>query len=157
MTTEHYTTAAPNAPDTEAQRKLAALRARRAQLEDERAQLEAPTEAEQLETEERAVADAEAINRAIQEHGRVDREIAIVRSSLGVVILKRCGALRYKKFQDADDFSVESCERLLRPNVIYPTITTLDDMLEKQPMIAMHCANALGRLAGVRKEDVQKK
>lgn len=137
--------------------ELAALRARRAELETERAALETPTDDEQLETERRAVADAEAINKAIQEHGRVGVNIEVVDSTIGKVIVKRCSAMRYKKFQDIGDFSSEKCEQLVRPNILYPTITAFDAMVEQQPMIATRCANALSRMAGVRKEDVEKK
>lgn len=149
MTTEHETS---SAADT-----LAALRARRAELEAQRAELETPSDDEQIEDERRAVADAEAINALIQERGKPGIKWDIVDTSLGKVAVSRASAMRYKKFQDVADFSSEKIEQLVRPNVIHPALTIFDAMVEQQPMIATRCANVMSRLAGVRKEDVEKK
>lgn len=149
-------TATP-APAGDAKSKLAALRARRAELEAERSALETPTEDEQLVAEQRAVDDAAAINRAIQQHGRPGIKWEIIETDLGKVLITRCSAMRYKKFQDVGEYSVEKCEQLIRPNIIYPETSVLNAMLAEQPIIAVRCANALGRMAGVRRDDVEKK
>lgn len=143
--------------DNPASSTLAELRARRAALEAERVDLENPSEDEQIEAEQRAIADAEAINALIQERGKPGIKWDIVDTSLGKVAVSRCSAMRYKKFQDVGDFSSEKIEQLVRPNVIYPALPVFDSMSEQQPMIATRCANAMSRMAGVRKEDVEKK
>lgn len=145
------------APDLDPKAELARLRDRRAAAETRRAELETPSLADELEAARREVADAEAVNAAITEHGKPGVKIEIVDTTLGKVIVKRCSAMRYKKFQDIGDFSAEKCEQLVRPNVVYPTLSVFDAMADEQPMIVFRCANALSRMAGTRKEDVEKK
>jgi hypothetical protein len=144
-------------PENTPNPELAALRARRAQLEAERVELLEPSDDEQIEIEKRRIADAEAINALIQERGAPGVKWEVIETSLGKVAVSRCSAMRYKKFQDVADFSSEKIEQLVRPNVIYPALPVFDAMNEDQPMIATRCANAMSRMAGVRKEDVEKK
>jgi len=138
-------------PDEQAE--LAALRVRRAELQAEREKLEGIN---RLEQERQALADDEAINAAIAKHGPRGRGIEVVHTDFGVVIVKRCTAMKYKKFQDEGDFSTIATEALVETQVVYPDKPVYRSWIEEQPMIATRCANALSRLAGVRKDDVKK-
>ena len=144
--------------EDEARRELAALRSKRAAVEAERERKLAATEAiDELARERRALVDAEAINRAIDEHGKVGVVIEVVQTSIGAVIVKRASAMRFKRFQDGGEVTAQECERLVRPSLVHPSPEVFDLMIDEQPAIIMHAANAIARLAGIRKEDTQKK
>lgn len=141
----------------EAQAELVALRTRRAELDAAREQRTELSDAEALEVERRAVADAEALLEAIDTHGRVDIEIAVVETTIGNVIVKRASRARFQRFQDQGKFDFKHLDQLVSPCLVYPDAAGFAVMLEKQPAIMTHCANAISRLAGVRREDTEKK
>lgn len=159
MSTEDQTNAVQVATSSETRAKeLAALRARRIQLDNERAAKQAAAEEdEELEAERRAVVDSEALNRAIDEHGQVGKVIGTLETDLGLVIVKRASAMRFKRFTDTEDTSYENCLKLVRPSLVYPPSDKFDLMIEQQPAIAVRAANKLAVLAGVRREELQKK
>jgi hypothetical protein len=141
----------------EVQAELAALRARRAELEAARERKAELTDVEQLEQERRAVADAEALLAAIDEHGRVDIDIAIVDTTIGNVIVKRASRARFQRFQDEGKFDFKAVSKLVEPCVVYPDAAGFAAMLERQPAIMTACGNTISRLAGVKRDEVEKK
>lgn len=141
----------------ESQAELVALRARRAELEAARERKSELTDAEALELERRAVADGEALLAAIDEHGRVDVEITVVETTIGNVILKRASRGRFQRFQEQGKYDFKHLSQLVTPCLVYPDDAGFTAMLERQPAILTHCANAISRLAGVRREDTEKK
>lgn len=152
------TTQAPDIDTrTPAQMQLAELRARRAQVEDEIQARLTPSESDELAAEMRGIEDAEAVAKALAAGEKMGRTIEVLKTSIGWVIVKRCTAMKYRKFQDAGKFDSEDFEKLVRPQVIHPSLDVFDRMLIEQPMLVFVLGNALGRLAGIRKEDVEKK
>lgn len=140
------------------EKRLAELRAQRRQLEAEAEQRAAERSLhDQVEAEERAIKDREAITKAEQDHGPVGRKLAVVETDLGAVILKRSNPLHYKRFSDAETLATAELEKLVRPCLVHPTMPTFEAYLEEQPAILLRCANAICVLAGVRAKEVSGK
>lgn len=143
---------------TDRQTELQHLRAQHARLEAERAEREAAADEEdEIIAARRAVREAEALNKAIGEHGRVDHGIATIETTIGLVIVKRASALRFRRFQDQGEYKYENLLKLVTPCVVYPDADRFSQMLDEQPAILTLAGNAVARLAGIRKEDVEKK
>ena len=147
-----------NRPD-DIDAEIHALRARAQAIAAARAQREEASEpTEALIKARRDLADEEAIEKAIAEHGKLDEKIAVIRTALGAVIVKRPSAMRFKKLQDQGaDFKSIEVERFVRPSLIYPDVERFDQMTEDLPAIWMDCCSAMFRLCGVRKDDIEKK
>lgn len=145
------------APRDPALDELAELRKQRERLETELAERTAPPVSTQIEIERRKLVDAEGLRAVLDAGEVVDKTIRVVQTPGGMVIVKKCSAMRYRKFQDAGDFDSEATERLCRPNVIYPELPVFDRMLEEHPMIIFTVGNAMAWLAGIRKEQIEKK
>ncbi len=140
------------AQDNEA--RLTQLRAERAELAKARAARESgAAEKEQLEAEERALRDEQAIDAAETEHGPAGRKIAIVETDLGVVIVKRANALLFRRFMDQGSTKHVELEKLVRPSLVHPDGAAFDRILDAQPAVLMRCADAIAKLAGVRAEE----
>lgn len=153
MTTLATTDTPENDPRVE---ELKALRARRLALEAEAEERNAKLD-DELGRERRAVSDAEALNKAIDEHGALDRVIGKVETDFGLVIVKRASATRFRKFQDDGEVKTQNIERFVRPCVVHPTLSEFDAWCEDQPFILVRCSNTIARLNGVRKEELEKK
>lgn len=129
----------------EASKRAEETRAKREELETqgelERRVLEA----------EREAADQEALLNAESEHG--SSRIATVSTDLGVIILKRANALRFKKFQDLESTKTLDVERLVRPCIVYPDKSRFDVICEELPATLMQCGNAVAILAGARAQE----
>ncbi len=135
-------------PDSPAS-KLAATKAARVAFEKQRAEKAAARElAEELAREELALKNAQAVACAEDEIG-VGKFIALD-TDLGVVIVKRCNALIFKKFQDVGKFTTHALEQLVMPCLVYPTADEFDSHLEILPATLTRCADAIATLAGVR-------
>ena len=139
--------------------ELAALRARRAEVEARRAHnAEQAAARAQLDAERHALADEEAIARFEDELGPVDKLIAVVRTDLGTVILRRAKPPAYKRFNEqitregAKPF--ELSEQLVVACLLYPSREVFATMIEAQPFITIRCASAISTLAGVRTQEV---
>lgn len=141
-----------NPPDelTALREQLAAARAERER------KLDAATQAEELDAARRELADEQAINAAIDEHGILGRDIVAVPTDFGTVIVKRPGALRWRRFQDSDNYKTEALEAFFLPCVVHPTQTELKAMLDKQPAILVRIGNAVTKLAGIRRDELKK-
>lgn len=134
--------------------KLAEVRARRAELERQRAEREAERALqEQLEAETRALADEEAIAKAEDDHGPVGKRIALVRTDMGVIILKRPNPVLFRRFQDQGKTTHDALDKLVRPSVVHPDHATFDRILDELPATMTICANSVCVLAGVRTEE----
>jgi hypothetical protein len=143
-----------NSPDLDAQ--LAAIRAKRAALAEAREQRAQPSAADQLAAEQRALADDEALERLELEHGPAGKAIEIVRTEVGGVIVRRPHMAVFRRFQD-DNKDTAALEKLVRPCVLHPSKADFDRMCEELPFTLQRCADAVCRLAGIRKEDIQAK
>lgn len=101
---------------------------------------------------EQEVTDQEALLEAESEHGI--GKVGVVETDMGIVILKRCNALRYKKFQDLADAKTLDVEKLIRPCVIYPDKNRFDAICEELPATVLRCGNCIAELAGIKSKDI---
>lgn len=144
----------------ELQARLDQVRARRAQLDAEEAErAQERSLAEQLEREERDLRDREAIAAAELEHGPLGKKIAAVRTDMGVVIVKRANHVLFRRWQDRGEKSMqtEELEKLVRPCLVHPDVTTFDRILDELPATLLRVADAVSVLAGVRAQEVSGK
>lgn len=138
--------------------ELRVIRAKRAELAAKREAAEAAAELErELDAERRALRDEQALCDAIEKHGALDKGVAVVESSLGLVVVRRSSAMKFRRFQDKETCTTEDIMGLVRPCVVHPPLTELDDMLDEQPALLARIGNAVARLAGVRLSEVAKK
>jgi hypothetical protein len=143
----------------ELEQRIAAARAERARIQAERERREQEHAlADELEREEQALKDDQAIADAEVEHGPVGKRIEVVRTSLGVVIVRRPNPAAMRRFQDrsisSKDLTMDDCEQLVRPALVYPDKATFDKWTQEQPGILPRCAGACSRLAGVRADEM---
>lgn len=146
--------------------RLAAAKARRdaaaAQLEAAEAERR---EREQLEDVEREAALSEALLEARAKHGELGRELAIVHARyagghiMGSAIVKVATAgewSRYRaKIEKAKGVEIDhATEALWRPNVVYPALAEVDRMIAALPFFSTALGDAVGRLCGVRVEEL---
>lgn len=135
--------------------RLQAAKRERVRLEQERAEREEETTLlAQVEAEELALKNVQAVSEAEASHGPVGKKIRVVETSSGVVILKRPNHVLFRKFQDSGKVSTDECERLVRPCLVYPDAATFDRWAEEEPGIIVRAANACAQLAGIRAEEV---
>ncbi len=143
----------------------AELRARleAAQAKSARFSAEATAEAErtalldQVEAAERDARDKEAVLKAQRDHGPIGKRIAVIESKSGTVILKRANHVLFRKFQDSESTDVALLERLIRPCIVYPDVSSFDRLIEDEPALITVCANAVCGLAGMRAKEVSGK
>ena len=149
------------------QQELSELRDKLAELAERKAKRDAEDDARRtIERRKRDLLDEEAVAAAEEKHGRsieygermVDgRKIAIVRTDLGVVIVKRPNHVIFKRFQDSGEANSEEFERLVRPCLVHPDSATFDRYLEEQPGILGRVAGAVATLAGIRMKELSGK
>lgn len=143
---------------SEASDKLKALQAERAALAAAREQRVSQLADEELiAAEEQGLADDKAIDKAIAEHGPIGKRIAVVKTDMGAIVLKRPTSGTFKRFQDAGSMKHDALEQLVRPSVVHPTLGTFDMIMEALPATMLRCADAVSVLAGVRRDDVSAK
>jgi hypothetical protein len=144
--------------------KLLALKEKREAIEAKREERIAKLLPDEMLAEaERALADEEALEAAEAEHGPANedsdettsrRRIAVVRTSLGIVILKRAEPVVMKAYRAEKKDTPEVTDKFVKPCLIYPDRRRFNEMVEEQPFILDRCANAIGVLAGVRVREV---
>lgn len=155
----------PGADDREAreraelEQRIEAVRAERARVQAERDRREKERElADELEREERALKDDQAIADAELEHGPLGKRIEAVRTGQGVVIVRRPSPANFRRWQDrsvsSKDLTMDDAEQLVRPSLVYPDKVTFDAWVKNEPGILPRCAAACGRLAGARLDEL---
>lgn len=138
--------------------ELKELRAQRSAIAAARRAREAArSTSEQIAAERLALADDQAIELAEAEHGPVGRRIALVRTDLGVIVLRRAHPHIFKRYSDKGSIKSDDLDRLVRPSLVYPEVGKFDTILEELPATLMRCADAIAVLAGVRTEELQGK
>lgn len=130
--------------------RLAEINARLEQIELARSEKE---QAQRLAVAERALADAELIEKAEAEHGELKKMIDAVRTPIGVVIVKRPNHVVFRRFIDEGKVTTTALEKLVRHALVHPTLPQFESMLEELPAVLLDCANAVSRLAGIRSEE----
>jgi hypothetical protein len=121
----------------EAKQKLAAIRAKREAMAAARELREAATVDEQLETESRALADDEAIEKLEGEHGAVGKKLTVVRTRLGAVVFKKPTNAAWRKHLDEQlklgHADTTATEKLVRQCRVYPDAGAFDTILDEYP------------------------
>lgn len=142
------------ATESARERKLRELRNARAAVMEA---IEEKAGDQEIEREERALADAQKLVELVDEHGPLDRAIAAVETDFGLVVVKRVSAMRFKKFMDQKEYKSENVEVFVRPQVLWPSKAEFDEWCEEQPAILIRASDAIAKLAGIRKGEVEKK
>lgn len=129
-------------------RKEAAEQTRKARAAEAQVLLE-------VQEAEREAADAEAIDKAEREHGTTaEGKIAIIRTRLGVIILKPPHATLYKRFQDQAQATYTEVETLVRSCLVHPDSSAFDTLIRELPGVMVACGKAVNELAGLRTADL---
>ena len=139
------------------QDRLREIQAKRSALAAAKAGRLLPSLDQQIETEQRALDDELLIERFETEVGPVGVKIAVLQSTVGVVVLKRPHRTVFKRFADKQSLKTEDLENLVNPCLLHPSKTEFNTMLDDQPALLMRAANACSGLAGIRVEEIDSK
>ena len=146
MNTEENT----NANSLEARKAKAEARKRAA--EEKRRAAEAEHEKiREIEVLEMEADDEEAIEKAEAEHGI--GKVAVIRTSMGCVIVKRPRPMVYKRFRDKAEAKTRDLELLVRDALVYPDSARFDLILTEQQGTLDRAANKVVELAGFRAKE----
>jgi hypothetical protein len=141
--------------DDTSESKLEALRARRVALAEAAAARNAPSVDEQIAEETNKLEAAEAYDRAQVEHGA--KQVALIETAAGDVVLRRPHVAAYRKFQDAEGNKSESAIEFVKSCLLYPPKPTFDKWYTEQAGILPDLANACVVLAGFRDKNAKGK
>lgn len=138
------------APDLDA--RLAAARAKKNEAAEKRTALEVEgAKLHEVEAAERDARDEVAISEAEERFGA--KKIAVVRTEVGCVIVKRPHPLIYKKFRDRGELKTTDLEKLVRACLVHPDGNALDKVFEEEPAALDRAANCVVELAGFRAKE----
>jgi hypothetical protein len=145
----------PTDTPTETEKRLAEVRARRAQAQADRdvASRDAIAAAE-LAREELAEKDDLAIAAAVEKFGELDVMIRGVKTACGIVIVKRPVAHHFRRFQELPKTKSSDLEQLVRPCLVHPGIADFERYCDEQPATLLRVADSVATLAGVRASEV---
>ncbi len=113
------------------------------------------------ELEERTAKEAAAIERLEAEHGPNRKAIYCKQTAGGLVVVKKPQHLVFRKYRA--DVSKrqngvptdEDLYKIVLPHLLYPEKEAFSALLESFPHALLQAANAVGWLAGARKEEVE--
>lgn len=143
---------------SDADTKVAELRAKRAELQAARERGEAErAEARAVAAEEQALLDEQALGEAIDKHGDVGVSLATVQTPMGLIIIKRATAIRFQRFQDKGNATTEDVRQLVSPCVVHPSPAQFSVILEELPATLIRLASQVIALAGQESEATAKK
>ncbi len=132
------------------QARLAAAKAKKAEIEAKRNRVSAE---EQLAKLERECAEQEALAELEDAKGKVGSHLAVVETEMGMIVVERPHVANFRKFQDAGKFTAEALEKLARPCVVYPDKAKFDQIITEYPGVLIATADAVVELAGARKRE----
>lgn len=121
------------------------------------ARVDAASDAAELASLRRQIADAKAIASAEETHGPVGTRIARYDTDLGVVIVKRPNHLFYRQFTDAGKLDTNTCLTLVLRALVHPSREEFDRYAEEQPGIVIPLASLVAQLAGTRAAELSAK
>lgn len=137
--------------------QIKTIRAKRAAIADAQAKRTQPTLEQQLADEQRALAEDELIDRFESEVGPQDTHIAVIRSDVGLVIVRRPHRAVFQRFQDTGTIKTKDLDALVKPSLLYPDKASFDAMVDQLPALLGRVANHCARLAGIRGEELAAK
>lgn len=141
--------------DTTPETKLEALRARRAELAEAAAARKAPSVDDLIAEETTKLEAAEAYEKAQVEHGI--KQVALIETAAGDVVLRRPHVAAYRKFQDAEGNKSESAIEFVKSCLLYPSKPVFDKWYTAQAGILPDLASACVELAGFRDKSAKGK
>lgn len=114
---------------------------------------------DEIETAKRQRFEAETLAKLEAEHGLLGKEIERVDTIDGLVVVKRCDGVKVRKWQDqhGDDPTSDALRELARPCVVHPPPGDFDAIVAARPVVMVHAAGAVLKLAGLRVKDVSGK
>jgi len=133
---------------TEAELRLAELQAKRAALVEAAAARLAPTIDDQIAEETTRLEAAEALDRAQIEFGA--KQVALVETAAGDVVIRRPHVAAYRKFQDAEGAKSDNAIEFVKSCLLYPPKPVFDKWYSSQAGILPGIANKAVELAGFR-------
>src|SRR5262245_56360855 len=130
--------------------------AKKAAAEAKRAARAKPAELAEVERLEREAHEEEAIADAEAQYGDLDEAIKVVRTSVGIVIVKRPAAILVRRFHDAGKGSIEAKDKLSRPCVVYPSADEYAKLAgsDSGPALISAVADAAVWLAGFGRKEL---
>ena len=151
-------TTATNEGRAALEERLREARERRRAAEAKREERQAENDLlAEVEAEELAARNAEALEAAEAEHGPIGKKLRAIETSGGVIIVKRPHPATYKRFRDKGEANTAAFDKLVRPCVVHPDKSTFDRILDEEPAALDRCANAIVELAGFRAREVSGK
>ncbi len=111
----------------------------------------------EAEAEERALKEEQVLDELVAVHGALDRQLARVQTTEGMIVVKKPNHLLFKRYQDKGTTDTVALEQLVRPCLVYPSKAHFDALLEEVPAALMRCANAVCKLAGFGRDEISGK
>jgi hypothetical protein len=135
---------------TDPKTRLAQLKAEIAENIAKRAARDADRALEaEVSAAQRELADEKAITQAECEHGAVGEMLSVIRTPThGVIIVKRPSPLVFRRFRDTATHNSEELGKLIRPSLVYPSLTQLELIFDEQPALETVVADQICALAG---------
>lgn len=125
----------------ELQARLAKIRARKQpSVEEEKA-----AERARLQRE---IADELALEAAESEHGPLGETLGYVKTSKGIIIVRKPKPGAARAFMDTDKINSKVVDRFVRPIVVHPDREAYDALADEYPAVPMKLANVALTLAG---------
>ncbi len=136
--------------------ELEAIRAEIANRAKARAEAEiANADAVELAAAKRQLADEEAYDKAVSEHGASN--IERVDTVRGLVIVKRPTGALFRKFADSEKSDLQAAEQFVMPCRVYPSAEEFGRWIDQTPGIILDIVLACSALAGSKKAQQLKK
>lgn len=127
--------------------KAAAARAAR-----EAAQLAKETEPEEVRLT-REIEDETAIAAAIEAHGAIGEKIALIRTRMGVVIVRRPDKPVWRRFSDGKETTGKEGRGLVIPSLVHPTAARFDEIEREYPAVLEQAVTLVTDLAVARDKE----
>ena len=106
----------------------------------------------ELERATQAAKDVAALEEIEAEHGREGFGVGVVRTTYGIVVLKKPSRLRYTRFVDAGKHNLDNIEILTKECLLYPSKDEFQVLCNRETDTIRRCGNAIAYLHGVRVE-----
>lgn len=128
--------------------ELEQLIASRVEAEAKEAEAEAARELDRAIAGERAIADA------VAKHGPLNRKVAALRTSAGVIVVKKPHHLEVRKLGATANLSEADAIKFVKTCLVHPAAAELELILEEYPLLGGDLMSLVLRLARGRSEEV---
>jgi len=129
-------------------------------LRDKAAAARAAREAAQAKREEseevrlqREIETEDAIAAAIESHGAVGDKIAVLRTPMGVIIVRRPDKPVWRRFSDGKETTGKEGRGLVIPSLVHPTAARFDEIEREYPAVLEQAVTLVTDLAVARDKE----